>query len=135
MFTSMPKRSCFKISSTVNVFAGPKHCWNLHDSSFILLYHHHETNWVGIRFSYSYRKFYDCFLTCWLQIKSIIIIIGRSSLNIFKCNYLNSQKKSFNFSLHFCNSNQFSNNLKKDKSQCLSISDIIYSEKRIYLNV
>ena len=33
--------------STVNMLKGPKHCWNLHGSTFIRLFHHSKRNWVG----------------------------------------------------------------------------------------
>ena len=32
---------------TVNVFTGPKHCWNLHGGIYFLLCLFPETNWVG----------------------------------------------------------------------------------------
>ena len=33
-------------SSAVNVLTGPKHCWNLNESRFILLFDHFEISWV-----------------------------------------------------------------------------------------
>ena len=37
--------------SIVNVFTGPKYCWNLHSSTFTLLRHDLETYWVEKRLS------------------------------------------------------------------------------------
>ena len=34
-------------SSRVNMLKRPKHCMNLHESSFIIIFHHSETDWLA----------------------------------------------------------------------------------------
>ena len=59
-------------SNMVNV---PEHCWNLHHSSFLIFIDHFQVNWVGKRLSYLHAKSWDCLLTYWLPMKSILFLI------------------------------------------------------------
>ena len=59
-------------SNMVNV---PKHCSNLHHSIFIIFIDHCQVNWVGKRLSYWHAKSWDCLLTHWLPMKSILFLI------------------------------------------------------------
>ena len=43
-------------SSTVNVLAHPKRCWNHNGNVFILTFCYSQTNWVGKHLSYRYVK-------------------------------------------------------------------------------
>ena len=60
---------------------GLKHCSNLQESTFNLLFHLSETEGVEKRLSFSYLKCYDIFLTHLLQVASILVIMGRISRN------------------------------------------------------
>ena len=60
------------ISNMVNV---PKHCWNLHHSTFILFFGHWEWNCVWKSLSYCHAKSSDCLLTHWLPMKGILLLI------------------------------------------------------------
>ena len=62
--------------STRNMVNVPKHCWNLHHSTFIIFIDHCQGNWYGKSLSYWYAISWDCLLTHWLQVKSILFFIG-----------------------------------------------------------
>ena len=98
-------------SSMVNV---PKHCWNLHHSIFIILIGH----WQGIcfrkRLSYWHAKSWDCLLTRWLLMKSILFLIVTNSRYQFICNYIRNKKLFLDFLLHFSN---LDSNLKIPKKK------------------
>ena len=72
----MPKISVSEDHSTTNTLNGPKHCWNLHDSTFIIMIDHCEGNWVGKSFSSWYVKSYDCLLTYCLPMTNFLFLIG-----------------------------------------------------------
>ena len=108
--------------STVNVLTGSKHSWNLHDSTFILLLHHSEINWVGKRLSLS-------------DMASILVIIGRISGNQFRCNYLLNQTFFLKFWLHFRKLHETLNIFKKRWPQELKYFRHYWLPKTCYLNV
>ena len=59
-------------SNMVNV---PKHCWNMHHITFIILIGHSQVNWVEKSSSYWHEKSWDCLLTHWLLMKNILFLI------------------------------------------------------------
>ena len=61
--------------STSNKVNLPNQCWNLHDSIFIKIIDHCQVNWVGRSLCFSQTKSWDCFLTHWLPMKSILFLI------------------------------------------------------------
>ena len=63
------------IPSTSNMVNVPKHCWNLHHSTFIIFIDHCQVTWVGERVSYWHAKSWDYLLTHWLSMKSILFLI------------------------------------------------------------
>ena len=85
-------------SNMVNV---PKHCSNLHHSTLIIFIGHCQGNWVGKILSYWHAKSWDCSLTHWLPMKSILFFIGTIQGYEFRWNFLKN-KKFFWFSwCHF----------------------------------
>ena len=65
----------------------------------------------------------------------ILATVGRLYSNQFKCDCLKNQKRFVNIFLPFWNLNKILNFLKKKhETRSLSISEIIHSEKRGYLN-
>ena len=71
---------CLKIPlgedpSTSNMVNMPKNCWNLRHSTFIKLIDHCQVRWVGKSLSYWHGKSWDCLLTHWLPMKSILFLI------------------------------------------------------------
>ena len=60
-------------NNMVNV---PKHCSNLHHSTFIRFFNHYQVNWVGKSLCFWHAKSWDCLLTHWLPMKSILFFIG-----------------------------------------------------------
>ena len=61
--------------STSNMVNVPKHCWNLHHITFIIFIDHCLGNWFGKSFCYWNAKSWDCLLTRWLLMKSILLLI------------------------------------------------------------
>ena len=45
-----------ELFSTSNMVNGPKHCWNLHRSTFIIFIDHCQGNWIGEYLSYWHAK-------------------------------------------------------------------------------
>ena len=97
---------------TRNIINVPKHCWSPHQSTFIIFLNHCRGNWVGKSLSYWYAKSWDCLLTHWLPMKSILFLIETIYRYQFRCNYLRKNQRFLNFRLHFWNLDQFSNVLK-----------------------
>ena len=88
--------------STRNLVNVPKHCWNLPNSTFITFIDHCQVIRVGKSFSYWHAKSWDCLLTHWLLIKSILFLVETLWSHQFRCNYLR-KKKFINFLLYFRN--------------------------------
>ena len=61
--------------STSNMAHVHKHCWNLHRSIFFIFIGPCQVNWAGKGFPYWPAKSWDCFLTHWLPMKSILLLI------------------------------------------------------------
>ena len=59
-------------NNMVNV---PKHCSNLHHSTFIRFFNHYQVNWVGKSLCFWHAKSWDCLLTHWLPMKRILFLI------------------------------------------------------------
>ena len=95
-----PKLSSYKCvkspvsadTSTIGMVKVPKHCWNLHHSTFIILNDHYRVNWVGKRLTYWYEKSLDCLLTHWHKKYPAL---NRRSLTISIQIQLPEQQKTF----------------------------------------
>ena len=74
-FDKFLKSPILEDPSTRNMVNVPKHCWNLHHSTFIIFFDHWQVNWVRKRLSYWHAKSWDCLLTHWLPMKSILFLI------------------------------------------------------------
>ena len=61
--------------STRNMVIVPKHCWNLHQSTFIIFIGHWQRNCVWESLSYTQAKSWECLLNNWLAMKSILFLI------------------------------------------------------------
>ena len=59
-------------SNMVNV---PKHCWNLHHSILIKFTNQCQRNWVRKSLSYWHAESWDCLLTHWLPMTSVLFLI------------------------------------------------------------
>ena len=69
------KRLVSEECSTNNMVNVPSHYSNLHDSIIIKLIDHFQVNLVGRSLCFSYAKSWDCLLTHWLPMKSILFLI------------------------------------------------------------
>ena len=118
-------------ASRSNMVNGAKHCWNLNGSTFTLFVGHCESNSVGKSLPWQYAKYYDCLLTYWLPMTSILFLIETIYCNLFKCNYLRIKKFCFNFFLHFPNLDWILNIFeKKDDSHRWCIFELTVSKQR-----
>ena len=90
------KRVVSKHPSTVNMLKCLRQLWNLHESTFIIFFHHSQRKWFGKYLPYYNLKFYACLLTHWLPMASTLFGIVRicSSPNAIIL-------KTKNFFLHF----------------------------------
>ena len=96
---------------TVNLLTDPKHYWNLHDSTLILLFTSFWDELISdILGLFVYRWH-------WLPITSILAIIRRISRNLFLCNFLKKQKPFVKILLYFPNLHKISNISKKKNSK------------------
>ena len=107
------KSSVSEDPSTRNMANGPKHCWNLNSSTFVIFIDHCERNSVVKSLSWWYEKYKDCFLTHWLPMTSILFLIETIYRNIFRCNYLENNRNFHNFLFHLGNLDSTLNILKK----------------------
>ena len=89
--------------STRYMVNGSKHCWNLNDSTFTIFIDACEDNWGWQSLSESYAKSWDCLLTHWLPMKSILFLTEAIYCNIFGCIYLRNEKYFLYFFFHFLN--------------------------------
>ena len=87
-------------SNTVNV---SKRCWNLHRSTFIIFTDHCPRKRLGKTLSYWHEKFWDCVLTHWLPMKSILFIIVKIRRYQFICNFLRNKNLFLGLLLYFWN--------------------------------
>ena len=116
-----------EVPSRSNMVSVPKHCSNLHHSTLIRFIDHCQGNWVGKSLSYWHAKSWDCFLTYWLLIKSILFFIGTIQRYQFRCNYLRNKKFFIIFLLHFWNLFYILDILKKKRWP----SQLLYFRKYI----
>ena len=95
---NFPKNTVSEPPLTVNMWKGPKHLWNLHERSFIILFDYSEGKWLIKYLSYGTLKSQRCLLTFWLPMRTIPLGIVRICSCQFKCNYLRAK----NFFWIFC---------------------------------
>ena len=113
-------------SSMVN---GPKNCWNLHHSIFIIFIDLCQGNWFRESLSYWYVKSWGCFLTHWLLLASILALIGTT--NDTNSDAIISERKMF-FARFCCilkSRINFKDFEKKDDPHRFCISETMDSEK------
>ena len=60
---------------TINMVNVPKHCWNLHHSTLIIFILHWQLNCNRENLSDWYAKSWDCVLTHWLPMKTMLFLI------------------------------------------------------------
>ena len=88
---------------TSNVVIGPKHCWNLNGSTITIFIDPYEGCSRSKSLSEWYEKSYDCLLTHWLPITSILLLKESIYCSIFRANYITNKKYLMKFFLHFRN--------------------------------
>ena len=74
-FDKFLKSPILEDPSTRNMVNVPKHCWNLHHSTFIIFIDHYQVNWVWIWVPYWHAQRWDCLLTHWMLMKNILFLI------------------------------------------------------------
>ena len=98
----MSKKSLFRGTwetweATCNMGNGPKHCWNLNDSTFTIFIDHWERNSGWKNFSEWYGNSLDCLLANWLPMTGIVLLTKAIHCNMFRCNYLRNKNYFLNF--------------------------------------
>ena len=117
----MSKKSLSDDPSTSNMVNGPKHCWNLNDSTFTIFIDRCEENHALKIFCDWYWKSSDCLLTHWLPMTSILFLTEAIYCNIFRWIYLRKEKHFLNLFLHFLNLEAF---LNISKGKITLIADV-----------
>ena len=74
-FDKFLKSSILEDPLTRNMVNVPKHCWNLHHSTFIIFIDHYQVNWVWMGVSYWHAQPWDSLLTHWMVMKNILFLI------------------------------------------------------------
>ena len=87
--------------STSNMVNVPKLCSNLYHSTFTIFIDHCQVNLVWKSSSYWNAKSWDCLLTHWLPMKSILFFIGTIYWHQFRGNYLSNKTLFLNFLVPF----------------------------------
>ena len=95
------KNPVWEDSSTRNMVNVPKHCWNLHHSTFILFINHWQVNWVRKSLSFLDAEPWACLLRHRLLMKSILLLIETIYKYQFRFNYLRKNKLFLNFPCFF----------------------------------
>ena len=93
----------------------PKLFWYLHESTFIIFFHHSEEKWFGKYLLCLILKASGCFLTHGLPITSIPFRIVRIWSFQFKSNYLKNKKQFLSFIFHLWKLHEILNIFKKKK--------------------
>ena len=89
---------------TGNMVNWSKHCPNLTDSTVTKFIDDFEGNSVGKSLFYWYAKPYNCLLTDWLTMTSILFLIETIERNQFTCYYLKNKKVFLHFIFPFSKS-------------------------------
>ena len=118
----------------VNVLTSPKNSWNLQKSTFIVIFHHSEQNWVRESYFQSDLRLYDCLITPWLEPTSFLVVKERIYSYKFKLKYLKKYKSFCSCSEIFGIYMKFRMFKLKNELPRSSISEVIDSERCAYLN-
>ena len=89
--------------SESNMVNAPKHCWNLHDSTFTIIIDRSEGNCLTKSPFLWYAKSQDCFLNVWVPMASFLFLRETIQRNQFRCKYLKNKKLFRNFFLYSWN--------------------------------
>ena len=101
--------------STCKKLKVPKHFWYLHESTFIIIFHHFEGKGFGKYLPYLSLRSLGCLLTHGLPITSILFRTLRISSSPFKCDYLKNKKHFISILLYLWNFHQILNFFRKKK--------------------
>ena len=127
-----PKPPVWEHPSRVNVFTSPKYCRNLHGSTFILISHEPQTNWVEKHLCQSDLKSQDCLVTRSVLITYIVVIIERISCNMFKRHYIKNRNHFRKFFLHFCNLHKILCILKEKSTVIAQIFWRLLTQRKVF---
>ena len=118
--------------STSNMINVPKHCSNLNTITLFIFFDHCQVNGVGKSLCYWHVISWDCLLTHWLPIKSILFLIETIYRYQFTCNYLKNKKNFLDLLLLFWSLAEMLNVLKKkDEPHRFCIFKATDSENRV----
>ena len=118
------KTAVSELALTVNMWKLPKYLPNLHESTFIVFFHHSRGSWFQKYLPYCHVNSSMCFLTHWLPMASLLFKIVKIFNSHLKCSYL---KKENAFSIVFTfleATSNFNHFVKKDDRHSKCISEI-----------
>ena len=69
---------------TVNLLKSPKHCWNLHDTRFMIFFRHSKRTSVGKSICLWYLKSYDFLLTHWHPMSRTLNLLQTIQMELSK---------------------------------------------------
>ena len=101
------------IANLFNMLKGINHFWNLHESIFIIFFHHSKGKWLGWYLPYWNLKYYGCYFTHWLLMRTIPLGILRNCSSVFKRNSLKNEKFFLDFLFQLWNVRQILYNFEK----------------------
>ena len=91
---------------TVNMWKGREYLGNLHESTFIMFFHHSQRSWFEKCLPWCYVKSKGCLLIHWLPMASILFKIVRIWNSQFKRYFVRNEQHFLNVLFHFWNLHQ-----------------------------
>ena len=107
------KKAVSEHGLTFNMWKRSKYLRNLHESNFILFFHHSEGNWFGKCLLYCQIKSQGFLFTYWLAKANILFRVLRICNSEMKCNSLKKETLFQDSLLHFWNLHHILNILKE----------------------
>ena len=108
-----------------NMVNGPKHFWNLHQST-IKFIDQCQGSWVGKSLFYWHAKSWDYLLKHWMPMTGILFLIDTIWRYQLRCNYIRKKKLFLKFSLLFWPLVEILNILK----QKMTFIDLVFPKLR-----
>ena len=84
-----------------NMVNGPKHCWNLDQSTFVIFIDQCQGSWVGKNLCYWHATSWDWLLKHWMPMTGILFLVDTIWRYQLRCNYIRKKKLFLKFSLLF----------------------------------
>ena len=117
---------------TIKILKGAKLLEKKHESTFLIFFHHSERTWFAKYLNQLYVKSWECFVTQWLPMTTILFRIVIIYCPWFKCKYLKNEKLFIVFSFHFSNLHQVLNILREKIINIATLFQKLQTEKDLF---